>query len=307
MVHALIYAPVDEPILQTCLRRLALCVATWLCAYIYHVLSETERAVEQCSSQPSAAAAPSSAQPLPVGVASVVTGTLPPVAATPVVKAGFSVPHVPRGSTTRHAWTDVPADNFRVRCGPDYAKKGLKAPSAPALGTVVGVDCLRSSGKIFNIMALNYIALPEPTPGWQEPYPEFLVINQQLPVEFHNSVFTSASTDGETLHLIVYVRLRPGLAPDYRSDQEPLDAEQLLKRCARLLARTHARAHSRAHTRAHACAHRRRQGSMLHHGAETRLGARVYVYVLLPHVGRAASCCEPTRTRTSPTASRRLG
>ena len=51
-----------------------------------------------------------------------------------------------------------------------------------------------------------------------------------LPVHFYNSFLTSEATDGETLHLIVYVRLRPALAPDYSTDAEPKTAEELLKR-----------------------------------------------------------------------------
>jgi hypothetical protein len=41
---------------------------------------------------------------------------------------------------------------------------------------------------------------------------------------------TSASTDGETFHLISYVRLSPGLAPDWKSDRDPEGPEELLKR-----------------------------------------------------------------------------
>jgi len=129
-----------------------------------------------------------------------------------------------------HAWTELPAENFRVRCGPNYPKNGFKAPSAPALGSVVAVDVLRSERKVLDLLSLNHIALPPPTAGWCEAYPEFVVINQQLPRQFYNSLFTSEATDGETLHLIVYVRLRPHLAPTYEPDDEPTDAEQLLKR-----------------------------------------------------------------------------
>ena len=128
------------------------------------------------------------------------------------------------------AWTELGAEAFRVRCGPNYRKNGNKEPSAPALGRVVAVDSLRSECKIFNFLALNHIALPEPTPGWREPYPEFLVINQMLPVHFHNSFLTTEATDGETLHLILYVRLKAALAPNYSGDAEPRDAEELLKR-----------------------------------------------------------------------------
>jgi len=95
----------------------------------------------------------------------------------------------------------------------------------------VGRDILRTERKIFNLLSLNHIALPPPTPGWSDVYPEFLVINQMLPSKFANTFMTSRTkTDGETFNLIVYVRLQPDLAPGWTDDQEPSNAEELLKR-----------------------------------------------------------------------------
>ena len=75
------------------------------------------------------------------------------------------------------AWTELGAEAFRVRCGPNYRKNGYKEPSAPALGRVVAVDSLRSERKIFNLLSLNHIALPEGTPGWREAVrPPLLII-----------------------------------------------------------------------------------------------------------------------------------
>ena len=41
---------------------------------------------------------------------------------------------------------------------------------------------------------------------------------------------TNEQTDGETLNLLTYVRLRPGLARGYDPAKDPQNAEELLKR-----------------------------------------------------------------------------
>ena len=223
MVVALVSFAPNEPLWLTLLRRVALLVSTWLTAHIYYLLVEISRAVDTeldrskaASDSAAAAATTSSADPLR--------------AAQPTLKAGFSIPYVPPGTNTTHAWTSLGAEHFNVRCGPNYPRNGFKAASGPALGEVVAMDGLRTEKKIFDFLALNHVSLPDATPGWSEVYPEFIVINQMLPAKFHSSLITNESTDGETLNLIVYVRLKPGLARDYNIDQDPQNAEQLLKR-----------------------------------------------------------------------------
>ena len=65
--------------------------------------------------------------------------------------------------------------------------------------------------------------------GWNEPHPEFLVINQMLPMQM-GPMTTNEQTDGETLNLRTHVRLRPGLARGYDPAKDPQNAEELLKR-----------------------------------------------------------------------------
>ena len=169
-----------------------LLISTWLMAHIYATLCDILRAVdanlqvhESAAVDAAAASAAHSSELLPKGSAEPPpvsrnrSGSGGPPAERPSLKAGFSCPYAPPGTKATHAWTDLSAETFRVRCGPNYQKNGFKAPSGPALGKVVAVDCLRSEGKIFNFLALNHIALPDPSPNWNEIYPEFLVMNQR--------------------------------------------------------------------------------------------------------------------------------
>ena len=153
-----------------------------------------------------------------------------PRAERPSVCAGYSFPRVAAGTAgAEHCWSPVDANAFSVRNGPDYPRNGLKAPSAPALGEVVAVDVLTTPTKVFDFLSLNHVELPPPTPGWAEPYPELFVINQMVPLHFHNS-FRTDGADGPTCNLVLYVRLRPGLGAGWAADRDPCDAEQLLRR-----------------------------------------------------------------------------
>jgi hypothetical protein len=153
--------------------------------------------------------------------------------AAPTYKAGFSLPRVAqRTPSTVHSWEALHASRFQVR-GKHYVErgpeKGKKYPSTDALGEVVAMDTLKTKKKIWNLLELNHIELPPPTRGWNESYPEFLVINQMLPMQM-GPMTTNEQTDGETLNLLTYVRLRPGLARGYDPAKDPQNAEELLKR-----------------------------------------------------------------------------
>eukprot|EP00962_Isochrysis_galbana_P022535 scaffold6740_cov126-Isochrysis_galbana.AAC.1 len=126
-----------------------------------------------------------------------------------VVDAGFSLPQC--GPQIEHSWSQADARAFRVRSGPNYRRTGAKAPSLPALGTVVAMDCLRTPRKVHHLMQYRRIRLPQPTPGWSEAYPEFFIVNQMLPAHLRHTIFTSEAADGETLNLLAFVRLPPGL------------------------------------------------------------------------------------------------
>lgn len=149
-----------------------------------------------------------------------------------VVDAGFSLPLCTASEPLKHSWGRIDASAFRVRCGPNYRKTGAKAPSLPALGEVVAMDCLHTPRKVHHLLSYGRIRLPVPSPGWSETYPEFLVVNQMLPAHMKHSLFTSESSDGETMNLLTYVRLPPGLGAGWEpeSGAAPVGGEQLLKR-----------------------------------------------------------------------------
>lgn len=208
-------------VLVVLLRRLLLVLCTYMTAHILSLLHDIAYATRMHLEHHSTAAG--TAQPT---AEPAVSGSYP------TLRAGFSCREVPQGSTNmQHAWAKLSADHFNVRSGPNYPKQGIKRPSGPAMGEVVAIDILRTEHKIFDLLSLNHIELPAPTPGWAEVYPELFVINQMLPSRFCNSFTTSrAKTDGETFNLIVYVRLKPHLAPGWTDDLDPKNAEELLKR-----------------------------------------------------------------------------
>jgi len=96
--------------------------------------------------------------------------------------AGASFPRAKPGVIPTNAWSDHPASAFSVRCGPNYPRLGRKAPSGPAFGEVVAMDKFNTPRKPYHIMSHGLLRLPKPTPGWSEPYAEFLVVVQMIPM-----------------------------------------------------------------------------------------------------------------------------
>jgi hypothetical protein len=109
-------------------------------------------------------------------------GPIAEAAGASQVEAGSSFPRGKAGGPTEHTWDDHPASGFNVRTGPNYPRYGRKASSGPAFGQVVAMDTFRSSRKMHHIMSHGLIRLPKPTPGWSEPYAEFVVVVQMLPM-----------------------------------------------------------------------------------------------------------------------------
>jgi hypothetical protein len=205
----------------TNLRHVFLLMVTWMLARAVDLLQTIVQATKP--PKPAAAAA----------AAAAAKEALPAASGGETYKAGASLPQRPAGSTgDKHAWCEVEGSNFRVRCGPNYPKNGKKDPSGPALAKVVAMDLLYTKQKVTNLMSHGHIELPEPTPGWSEAYPELFIINQMLPLHYVNSLWPSAEqTEGETMNLILYARLPPGLGDGYDVNAgDPRGAAQLLKR-----------------------------------------------------------------------------
>jgi hypothetical protein len=212
-------APTPEPVLNlsSCfsLRHVFLILASWLLARCLSVVVAIVQATKRSEAAPEEAVMELSA------------------ASGPSLVAGASLPRVETpspGTRVEHAWCKLHASNFHVRSGPDYSRNKLKTASQPALGEVVAIDVFRTQRKMHNLLQLNHIEPPAPTTGWSEPYPEFFIVNQQLPVHFNHSIFAGPDADGETLNLISYIRMRAGIGRGWCGSAEPRGAEELLKR-----------------------------------------------------------------------------
>ena len=148
------------------------------------------------------------------------------------IQAGSTFPYSPveGPSAPNNTWTACDASTFSLRVGPDYGRNGRKAPSAPSLLQIVGVDCVRTTGRIDNFA--SRVDFP---PGWadmpvyQAGVPALFVVNFQIPSEFPTSIFKEI-TDGPGWSLVLYFRLTPetaqGLAyPESASPGNRLFAE----------------------------------------------------------------------------------
>ena len=176
--------------------------------------------------------------------------------AAPTYKAGFSLPRVAqRTPSTVHSWEALHASRFQVRGSTTWSVGQRRERSTPAptrlarwwrwtrsrrrrrsgtssSSTTSSCSAHTRCARAPDCCALG-IVTTRPThtrlAGWNESYPEFLVINQMLPMQM-GPMTTNEQTDGETLNLLTYVRLRPGLARGYDPAKDPQNAEELLKR-----------------------------------------------------------------------------
>jgi hypothetical protein len=130
------------------------------------------------------------------------------------ITAGSTFPYSPvdGAAAPNNTWSACDASTFNLRVGPDYARNGRKAPSAPALLQIVGVDCVRCNGRIDNIGARvdfppEWTDMPEYQPG----VPPLFIVNMQIPSEFPTSIFKEI-TDGPGWSLVLYFRLTPETA-----------------------------------------------------------------------------------------------
>ncbi|ETV86567.1 hypothetical protein, variant [Aphanomyces astaci] len=104
-------------------------------------------------------------------------------------------------------WTQLDATRFNVRKGPSYRRTKAKAPSAPALLTLVATDAYRSDGKIDNIGSV--VHLPTPLDGYRR---DIVIINCQVPCYTpSNPLWGEQKTDGDGFNFVTYYAIPPAL------------------------------------------------------------------------------------------------
>lgn len=82
-----------------------------------------------------------------------------------------------------HTWSQVGAEKFLVRRGPNYSKNKLKSPSSGSLYELKAVDWYKSSSKVDGV-ARRLVASGLPEAEFSHPsVPPLLVVNVQLPLE----------------------------------------------------------------------------------------------------------------------------
>jgi len=103
-----------------------------------------------------------------------------------------------------HTWTACPGSAFNVRCGPNYAVNGKKAPSGAPLYDVVACDAFTSEMKLRHLARVA--ALPD-EPSCSD-VPPLLIINFMIP-NYPPSGLMSATkrVDGPGWNLVLYCRL----------------------------------------------------------------------------------------------------
>lgn len=120
------------------------------------------------------------------------------------------------GTEYNNTWMPVDAAEFSLRVGPNYKKTGLKAPSAPALYELVGVDCIQSALRVDDIGSkLQFPAEWEDAVSNHPDVPPVFVVNAQIPSNFDTSLFSFTEiTDGDGWSLVQYFRIRPEVAAE---------------------------------------------------------------------------------------------
>lgn len=96
-----------------------------------------------------------------------------------------------------HSWSQVKADKFNVRQGPDYGLQKRKARSVgPPLYQLCGVDWYRSGSRLEGVGGLADL----PRAEFSHPsVPSLLIVNVQLPLE------VSVSLDSNNSRIFYFV------------------------------------------------------------------------------------------------------
>lgn len=82
-----------------------------------------------------------------------------------------------------HSWSQVGAEKFLVRRGPNYSKNKVKSPSSGSFYELRAMDWYKGTSKVDGV-ATRLAAAGLPEAEFSHPYvPSLLVVNVQLPLE----------------------------------------------------------------------------------------------------------------------------
>ena len=117
------------------------------------------------------------------------------------------------GKEETHVWGHVDASTYNLRVGPNYKKTGAKAPSAPALYEVIGMDLLKSENRIVDIGSLVHIPEEWKVNTNNPKVPPVVIVVAQLPDVSHAlsgiTNFFIDKSEGPGSTVAFYFRIRP--------------------------------------------------------------------------------------------------
>jgi len=108
-----------------------------------------------------------------------------------------------------NTWSTCEGQTFRVRTGPDYAKRGTKEISGPSLYQICGVHCMKRSKMFMNFGSI--IDLPNPSFPSPIPHvPSHLIISCHIPMEAPS--FWRPKSDGNGFAVVIIAELTEAAA-----------------------------------------------------------------------------------------------
>lgn len=101
-------------------------------------------------------------------------------------------------------WSVADSSRQQLRVGPDYPRKGRKAPSLPALYEIRGIDIVHGSGPISQVVP-GKCPLPEELPGWSKDLriPRFFVFDGMMTHKPGPRMFGEHPKDDQGVSVVV--------------------------------------------------------------------------------------------------------
>ena len=123
-------------------------------------------------------------------------------------RVGTFTPRAPLGEMAPCSSCDGFPEHFNLRIGPNYSKKGLKAPSGPALFEFAGMDVVHSADPILDISS-RFKFPPRFTGAPHNGVPEYVVLNMQVPVGKTDLI--NPKLTGESMNIVLYFAMTEAL------------------------------------------------------------------------------------------------